>query len=229
VSCCDKPEEVLVRVIDIFKVPLLTPVETAQNLLIPERTIRRWLADTAAGKPLVHSVTPERKGHPSVPFVALIEAYILRSLRNLGLSQSKIAAVAAEIRQEFGTEYGLANRRIATDGVDVFIHYLETDEMARAGDHQTPIRMVIKDFLKYIRWTDGDEFPIRLTLRKYDPELAEVVIDPRFAWGAPIIEPAHVPVSAVLGMWRAGESPDVVADEYGLDVEQVRTLIRVAA
>ncbi|MPZ26788.1 MAG: DUF433 domain-containing protein [Micromonosporaceae bacterium] len=51
---------------------------------------------------------------------------------------------------------------------------------------------------------------------------------PTVRLGAPIIEPAHVPVSAVLGMWRAGESPDVVADEYGLDVEQVRTLVRVA-
>jgi uncharacterized protein (DUF433 family) len=229
VSCCDKQEEVLVGVIDIFTVPLLTPVETAQNLLIPERTMRRWLADKAAGTPLVHSVPPERKGHPSVPFVALIEAYILRSLRNLGLSHTKIAAAAADIRQEFGTEYGLATRRIATDGIDVFVHYLETDEMARVGDHQTPIRKVINDFLKYIRWTDADDFPVRLTLRRYDPKLAEVVIDPRFAWGAPIIEPAHVPVSAVLGMYRAGESPDVVADEYGLDVEQVWTLIRVAA
>lgn len=215
--------------IDIFTVPLLTPWETAQNLLIPERTVRRWLTHRAAGHPLVHSVKPKRLGHPSVPFVALVEAYVLRSLRNLGLSPTKIADAAAEIRREFRTEYGLASRRIATDGIDVFVHYLESDEFARAGDHQTPIRGVIADFLRYIRWSDEDEFPIRLTLRRYDPQLAEVVIDPRFAWGAPIVEPAHVPVSAVLDMWRAGEPPDVVADEYGLDIEQVQTLIRVAA
>lgn len=221
--------EVVVRVIDIFRVPLLTPWETAQNLLIPERTIRRWLTDKAAGRPLVHSVRPERKGFPSVPFVAVVEAYVLRSLRNLGLSPAKIADAAGEIRRGFDTEYGLANRRIATDGVDVFIHYLESDELARAGDQQTPIRMVINDFLQYIRWTEEDEFPVRLTLRRYDPDVAEVVIDPRFAWGAPIIEPARVRVTDVLGMWRAGESPDVVADEYGLDVEQVQALIRVAA
>jgi uncharacterized protein (DUF433 family) len=215
--------------IDRFTVPLLTPWETAQHLQIPERTIRYWLRHKTAGHPLVHSVKPVRRGHPSVPFIALIEAYVLRSLRNMKLSPTKIADAAADIQAQFGTEYGLANRRIATDGVDVFIHYLETDEIARAGDHQMPIREVIDDYLTYILWEDKDEYPTRLTLRMYDPDVAEVVIDPRFAWGAPIIEPAKVPVTAVLGMWRAGESPDVVAEEYGLNIEQVRALISVAA
>lgn len=215
--------------IDRFTVPLLTPWETAQHLQIPERTIRYWLSHQTAGRPLVHSVKPERRGHPLVPFIALIEAYVLRSLRNLRLSPNKIADAAADVRREFGTEYGLASRRIATDGIDVFIHYLETDEIARAGDQQMPIRGVINDYLRYILWEDDDDFPTRLTLRMYDPALAEVVIDPRFAWGAPIVEPAKVPVTAVLGMWRAGEPADVVADEYGLNVEQVQALVRIAA
>lgn len=215
--------------IDRFTVPLLTPSEAAEHLQVPERTMRRWLGQRAAGHPLVHSVKPERRGHPSVPFVALVEAYVLRSLRKLGLSTEKIRDAATDIRQQFGTEYGLASRRIATDGVDVFIHYLDTDELARAGDRQMPLREIINNYLKYIAWTDDDEFPSRLTLRKYDPAVAEVVIDPRFAWGAPIVQSVKVPVAAVLGMWRAGESVDVVADEYGLSVEQVEALVRVAA
>ncbi|HEX2357607.1 MAG TPA: DUF433 domain-containing protein [Micromonosporaceae bacterium] len=215
--------------VDRFTVPLLTPTEAAEHLQIPERTIRYWLAHQAAGRPLVHSVHPERKGWPSVPFVALVEAYVLRALRNLGLSTDKIGDAAADVRRTFGTEYGLANRRITTDGVDVFVHYLETDEIARAGDRQMPFRKVIDDYLRYIVWDDDDDIPKRLTLRKYDPAVAKVVIDPRFAWGAPIVEPARVTVDTILGMWRGGENPDVVADEYGLSVEQVQALIRVAA
>ena len=215
--------------IDRFTVPLLTPLETAQHLQIPERTIRHWLTHETAGRPLVHSIKPARRGHPSVPFIALIEAYVLRSLRSLGLSPAKIASAAAGVRRQFGTEYGLASRRIATDGIDVFIHYLETDEVVRAGDGQLPFREVINDYLRYIVWEEDDDFPTRLTLRMYDPAVAKVVIDPRSAWGAPIVEPARVPVTAVLGMWKAGEPSDVVADEYGLTVEQVRALVRVAA
>jgi uncharacterized protein (DUF433 family) len=103
------------------------------------------------------------------------------------------------------------------------------DEISRAGDQQLPIREIIDDYLHYILWEEDDDFPTRLTLRMYDPAVAEVVIDPRFAWGAPIVEAAKVPVTAVLGMWRAGESPDVVASEYGLTVEQVQAIVRVAA
>ena len=215
--------------IDRFTVPLLTPLEAAEHLQIPERTMHHWLHQQAAGHPLVHSVRPERRGWPSVPFVALVEAYVLRALRSFRLPTDKIRAAAADIRAQFGTEYGLATRRIATDGVDVFIHYLDSDDIARADDRQMPFRQVINDYLRYIVWDEDDDFPKRLTLRRYDPAVAEVVIDPRFAWGAPIVEPAKVTVDTILGMWRAGETPDVVANEYGLSVEQVEALIRVAA
>jgi uncharacterized protein (DUF433 family) len=215
--------------IDRFTVPLLTPIEAAEHLQIPERTMHRWLIAEAAGHPLVHSVKPKRRGWPSVPFVALVEAYVLRVLRGFRLSTHKIQSAAADVRTQFGTPYALATRRIATDGVDVLVHYLDSDEIARAGDRQMPIRQVIDDYLQYVVWDEDDEFPTRLRLRRYDPAVAEVVIDPRFAWGAPIIEPAKVTVDTVLGMWRAGETPDVVADEYGLSVEQVQTIIRVAA
>lgn len=216
-------------VVDSFTVALFTPTEAAEHLQIPERTMHRWLGETAADHPLVHSVTPARRGHPSVPFIALVEAYVLRSLRNLGLSTDKVRGAAAEIRREFANEYGLASRRIGTDGVDIFVHYLESDEFARAGDKQMPIRNVIADYLRYITWPDAEEFPSRLTLRRYDPAVAKVVIDPRFAWGAPIVEAANIPVAAILGMWRAGEVPEVVAREYGLTVAQVEALVRVAA
>jgi uncharacterized protein (DUF433 family) len=218
-----------VIVVDRFTMPLFTPIEAAEHLQIPDRTMHRWLGETAADHPLVHSVKPARRGHPSVPFVALVEAYVLRSLRNLGLSTDKVRGAAAEIRREFANEYGLASRRIVTDGVDIFVHYLESDELARAGDRQIPIRNVIADYLRYITWSDADEFPSRLTLRRYDPAVTKVVIDPQFAWGAPIVEPANVPVVAILGMWRAGEIAQVVADEYGLTVAQVEALVRVAA
>jgi uncharacterized protein (DUF433 family) len=207
---------------------LLTPADTARYLGIPRSTMYSWLAEKAAGEPLVHSVAPVKRGWPSVPFVAVIEAYVLRSLRELKLGKDKIREAAAEIRDVFASPYGLADRRIATDGVDVFVHYLDTDELARVGDRQMPIREVISDYLKYIVWEPSDAYPARLRLRQY-PDAAQVVIDPRFGWGAPVVARTKVPVDAVVGMWRAGEPSDVVADEYGLTVDEVEALIRVAA
>ncbi|BCJ56788.1 DUF433 domain-containing protein [Micromonospora endophytica] len=214
--------------IDKLHDALLTPANTARYLGIPRSTMYSWLAEKAAGEPLVHSVQPAKRGWPSVPFVAVIEAYVLRSLRDLKLGKDKIRDVAAEIRNIFGNPYGLADRRIATDGIDVFVQYVDTDELARAGDHQMPIREVIADYLRYIVWDPSDAYPARLRLRQY-PDTAQVVIDPRFGWGAPVVARTKVPVEAVVGMWRAGEPSEVVADEYGLTVDEVEAVVRVAA
>ncbi|MEO3929571.1 hypothetical protein ABGB07_37800 [Micromonosporaceae bacterium B7E4] len=90
--------------IDRFAVPLMTPFEVSTHLQISERTVRYWLSRRAGGGPLVHSVRPERRGWPSIPFVALVEAYVLRALRNLHLSPDKIQKAAAEISRARTTE-----------------------------------------------------------------------------------------------------------------------------
>lgn len=209
-----------------FTEPLLTPHETARHLLIPPGTVYYWLNEKANGEPLVHGVTPEKRGRPSVPFVAVVEAYVLRSLRDLGLTKRKIRDAAAAVRREFDTPYGLATRRIATDGIDIFLHYTD-DDLVRIGDNQRPIREVIGDYLRYISWDDADNFPARLRLRQY-PDVAPVIIDPRFGWGVPVVEATKVPVDAVVNLWLAGESLEDVAYEYDMTRPQVEAICRAA-
>lgn len=213
-------------VVDKFRDPLLTPRETARHLLIPPGTINGWLHEQAGGVPLVHRVEPEKRGRPSMPFIGTIEAYVLRSLRDLGLTKRKVRDAAADIRREFDTPYGLATKRIATDGIDIFVHHADGD-LARVGDSQRPIREVINDRLRFITWDINDEFPSRLRLRQY-PDVAPVIIDPRFGWGAPVIEATKVPVDAVVDLWLAGESLDAVAYEYDMTRDQVEAVCRAA-
>jgi uncharacterized protein (DUF433 family) len=212
--------------VDKFNDPLLTPKETARHLQIPQSTLYYWLAEEADGTPLVHRVTPERRGWPSVPFVAVVEAYVLRSLRDLGLRKHKIRDAAEAVRREFETPYGLATRKIVTDGVDIFLEYADGD-IARVGDQQRPIREVLDGYLRYIGWDSNDEFASTLKLRQY-PDVAPVIIDPRFGWGAPVIEANHVPVDAVVDMWLAGDSLEEVAFEYDLTPEQAESICRAA-
>jgi uncharacterized protein (DUF433 family) len=209
-----------------FDDPLLTPHEAARHLVIPRATMYYWLHEQANGTPLVHRVTPEKRGWPSVPFIAVVEAYVLRSLRDLGLKKHVIRDAAAAVRREFDTPYGLATKRIATDGVDIFVHYAD-DDLARVGDNQQPIREFINDYLRFITWDTADNFPARLRLRQY-PDIAPVVIDPRFGWGAPVVEATKVPVDAVVDLWLAGESLEDVADEYDMTREQVEAICRTA-
>ena len=119
----------------------------------------------------------------------------------------------------------MASKRIATDGIDIFIQHAD-DEFARVGDHQFLIRDIVGDYLRYITWDKKSEYAARLKLPGFGDD-AQVVVDPRFAWGDPVVERNKVPIRAVVDLWAAGEPLSVVADEYGLSVPEAEEICRV--
>ncbi|MBE4735054.1 MULTISPECIES: DUF433 domain-containing protein [Streptomyces] len=208
--------------VDRFTDGLLTPTETASYLQIPQSTLTSWLKGKAAGAPLVHQVEPVRKGQPSVPFIAVAEAHALRSLRSLGLRMSEIREAAAAVRDALDTPYGLVSKRIATDGVDIFIEHGWGD-LRRARDGQVPIHEVVSDYLRYLTWEPDEDFPSGLRLRQY-PDSVPVVIDPRFGHGLPVVAANRVTVQAITDLWEAGESVENIAYDYDMTPEQVDAL-----
>lgn len=108
--------------------------------------------------------------------------------------------------------------------MDLFIRH-SPDEYTCVGDKQVPIREVLEYYLRDISF-DQDGSPGRLRLRRY-ADAAEVIIDPRFAWGAPVVADQKVPVHAVVDLWRAGEPMTVVAEEFNLSPEIVESICRV--
>ncbi|AXG55972.1 hypothetical protein SLCG_4817 [Streptomyces lincolnensis] len=230
---CDDADRARRRwiMVDRFSDGLLTPAETSSCLEIPSSTLASWLKATAAGAPLVHQVEPVRRGQPSVPFIAVAEAHVLRSLRTLGLRMSEIREAAAAVRDAFDTPYGLVSKRIATDGVDIFVEHGFGD-LRRARDGQVPIDEVVSGYLRYLIWEADDDFPTSLRLRQY-PDSVPVVIDPRFGHGLPVIAANRVPVKAVTDLWEAGETVEEIAYEYDMTPEQVdsvcHAVVRLAA
>jgi uncharacterized protein (DUF433 family) len=211
--------------VDIYRTPLLTAREAAHHLQMPESTLDVWLRPRAHVAPLVHSVAPEKRGWPRVPFVGVIEAYILRSLRELGASMDDIRKAVDIIRSEFDDPYALASERIGHDGAATFAQ-LADEQVIRVRDEQVAIREALDDYLRYITWDDGRATQLRL--RQYPAE-AEVIIDPRFGWGTPVLAREKIPVSAVYSLWRNGESMETVAEEFGLTRETVESVCRAAA
>jgi len=211
--------------IDLYRTPLLTARETARHLKMPESTLNVWLA-AGPHEPLVHAVRPERRGWPRVPFVGIVEAHVLRALRATGMPMDEIRKAATIVRAEFDDPYALARRRIATDGVAVFVR-LADESLIRAGDHQHAIKDIIENRLHDIDWDDNGT-AIRLRLHHY-PSGAEVVIDPRFGWGSPVLTANKVKVEDVVALWRTGEPIRAVAEEYDLTETVVEDVLRQAA
>jgi uncharacterized protein (DUF433 family) len=67
--------------------------------------------------------------------------------------------------------------------------------------------------------------PRQLQLPEWLP--SKVVIDVRRAFGQPIFAGTGVRVTDVAGMIKAGDSAETVADEFGLDIADVRTSARI--
>ncbi|HEY5835167.1 DUF433 domain-containing protein [Streptomyces sp.] len=157
-----------------------------------------------------------------MPFVAVAEAYVLRSLRGLGLRMTEVREAAGAVRDAFDTPYGLVSRRIATDGVDIFVEH-GLGDLRRARDGQAPIHEVVAQYLQYLSWDAGDDFPSSLRLRQYG-DVVPVVIDPRFGHGLPVVAANRVPVKAVTDLWEAGETVEDIAYEYDMEPDQVDEL-----
>lgn len=210
---------------DIYSTPLLTARDAAAHLQMPESTLDVWLANKRGDEPLVHSVAPERRGWPRVTFAGLIEAHVLRALRELEFKMDEIRSIAAIVREEFDDPFALATQRIASDGASLFA---ELADKTLVNQHrQTPIREVIDQHLKFITWDEVGK-PSQLRLGQY-PDRAEVIIDPRFAWGRPIMAATKTPIAAVVELWHSGESMDLVAEEFDLSRDVVEDICRVAA
>lgn len=211
--------------IDLYRTPLLTARETARHLRMPECTLKVWLS-VGRDEPLVHAVRPERRGWPRAPFIGIIEAHVLLELRVGGMPMDEIRRAAAIVRAEFDDPYALARRRIATDGVAVFVR-LADESLIRARDHQHAIKDVLEHHLHDIDWDDTGT-AIRLRLHHY-PAGAEVVIDPRFGWGSPVLTANKVKVDDVVALWRTGEPISAVAEEWDLTETVVEDVLRQAA
>ena len=116
---------------------------------MPESTLDVWLVDRGR-EPLVHAVRPEERGWTRLPFVGVIEAYVLRALRDFGLPMEDIRKAAELVREEFDDPYALAFRRIVTDGVALFVRGRRV--LVHARDRQLGIPQILEAHLKNIEW-----------------------------------------------------------------------------
>jgi uncharacterized protein (DUF433 family) len=213
-----------------FSVPLFTIEEGSRHLGIAASTLRDWTRRMAGPAPLVHRVAPATPRAASLPFIGAVEAHMLRGFRDLGLTPGELRTAVTRLRRDTGDEYALATRDVATDGVSLLVNMAqslaEPAQWVRARDEQLAITEVIGQYLKYVTWQGSDRYPLRLTLKAYQG--ADVIIDPRFAFGQPVLKREKIRVEDILDVFWAGESYTTIAGEFGVSPDAVEAVIRSA-
>lgn len=209
-----------------FSAGLLNLAEASRYLHVPRQTFHRWARGYEGGQALLHVRRSEDSGLP-VTFIALAEAYVLDALREAGVRLQRIRPALEQLKQEFGRDYVLVAKELATDGVDVLWDFSRTAagrELIRGDTGQGVIREIVADYMTYVVWDDSG-YPRELELRYWLP--SKVSVDVGRSFGEPVFSGTGVRVVDVASMMKAGETAQTVAEEFGISVGDARTAARI--
>jgi uncharacterized protein (DUF433 family) len=215
-----------------------TLAEAARYLRLPVATLRSWALGrqypTAEGggrfPPLIR---PASRRPPLLSFSNLIEAHVLRSLRTEhGVSVKALRKAVDLAERQLGIDRLLLRPELRTSAGKVFLdRYGELIELSASG--QLAMRRLFDEHLKRVEW-DSSKFPVRLfpfVSAAAPSEERPIVIDPRIAFGRPVVERRSVSTAAIAERIDAGESVEDVAADYDLrpaDIEQAALYERAA-
>jgi uncharacterized protein (DUF433 family) len=212
-------------------VPAYTIAEAARYLRLPVATLRSWAfgreypkADgTGQFPPLFR---PALRRPPLLSFSNLIEAHVLWSLRTKHVVPVKaLRSALAYAERELGIERLLLRPELRADAGKVFLErYGELIELSTSG--QLAMRRLFEEHLKRIEWEA--KFPVRLYpfLSAGTPsEERSILIDPRIAFGRPVVARKAITTSTITERIDAGESVEDVAADYDLGKSEIEQAI----
>ncbi|MBX6329998.1 MAG: DUF433 domain-containing protein [Pseudolabrys sp.] len=212
--------------------PAYTIPEAARYVRLPVATLRSWVLGrhypTAEGKaefpPLIR---PASRQPLWLSFSNLIEAHVLRSLRTEhGVPVKALRSALAYAEKTLGIDRLLLRQELRTDAGKVFLdRYGELIDLTASG--QLAMRRLFEEHLKRIEW-DSSHFPVRL----YPfPSAAApsgerpIVIDPRVAFGRPVVASRGIATSTIAERVDAGEKVADIAADYDLAQSEVEQAV----
>lgn len=222
------------RDVDVRELPSYGITEAAHYLRIPRTTIRDWVsgryyrgqAGERFSKPIIPTPDPRQR---LLSFMNLVEVHVLDAIRrehNIPLEKVRIAVTY--LSKQFPSKHPLADREFETDGINLFIQkFGQLINISQAG--QLAMREVLQAHLHRIE-RDVAGIPVKLypLTRKRDSqeEPKAIVIDPRVSFGRPVLAGTGIPTAMIADRYKAGESVDDLADDYGRKRLEIEEAIR---
>ncbi len=225
-------------VVDPRDLAAYTLAEAARYLRLPAATLRSWVLGrqypTTEGANRFHPlIEPASRRPPLLSFSNLIEAHVLRSLRtDHGVSVQALRRALDFAETQLGIDRLLLRQELRSHAGDVFLdRYGELIDLSASG--QLAMRHLLTEHLKRIEW-DSTRFPQRLyPFLSAGAPTAErpIVIDPRIAFGRPVVLRRGISTSAIAERIDAGETIEDIAADYELgrpEIEQAAVYERAA-
>lgn len=206
--------------------------EAARLVRVPRRTLENWVKGCRyrVGDRIVSAnavIHPSRDG--SLSFVNLMEALTLAGYRRQGVSMQRVRKALGYAARALDEPHVLASERLLTDGKELFWEFQQRGRDGQADlvlltSGQKVFPEAVMRYLREMEW--GSD---RLAARWWPgaaPGAGHVVVDPRRAFGAPVLARTGIRTEDVFSRFSAGEPSSEVAKDYGLSIEQAEAAIR---
>ena len=233
--------------IDIYEgkdprdVAAYSPKEAAEFLRMPVTTLRWWVLGnsyrTTGGqrhaRPVIKIPTARP---PMLTFWNLSEAYVLAAIcRHHGVSLRSVRRALDYVVKELQVDRPLIRQEFLTDGVNLFVERLESmakDDagvraLVNASAHgQLAARELLKEALTRVsRDSTGLIDRIYPWVRDVREPL-RIEIDPRRAFGRPVVKGTRVPAEELSDRFAAGEDLDEIAKDFRLSRDMVQGVLQ---
>jgi uncharacterized protein (DUF433 family) len=218
---------------DPREMPAFTLAEAAHYLRIPHATLRSWVRGryypTERGrrffKPIIELPDHEL---PSLSFVNLVEAHVLDAIRREhDIPLPKVRAALDYVRKQFGSRHPLADHKFQTDGMALVLSRFEKlIAVSEAG--QLAMKEMLAAHLRRVEH-DATGLATRLypfTRKRQLDEPKVIVIDPWISFGRPTITGTGITTAIIAERYKAGESVDELAKDYGCQRGHVEEAVR---
>lgn len=223
---------------DLRDQPAYGPAEAARYLRLPAATLRTWLVgrdypkagSLATFHPLIQ---PALRQPLQLSFYNLVEAHVLRALRtDHGVKLAELRTAIQFAQRKLHIARLLLSPHLRTHAGRVFLdRFFELINLSASG--QLAMRRMFEDHLQRVEW-DEWQFPVRLYpyLGAAQPAADRpIAIDPRVAFGRPVVRRAGISTAAIADRIDAGESVQALAEDYDLspgEIEQAVLYSRAA-
>lgn len=218
-------------------VPSYATWEAARYLRLPIRTVQNWAFGFGSygGRPLIRIADPERH---MLSFWNVAEMHVLRSLRRYHQITPKTLRHALRYLEEtFDSPHPLLTEKMVTDGVSVLVEQTggalinagKYGQLSMKGMLEAHLHRIEQDLdgiaitlFPFVR--HGSDSTITPEALIKEPKI--ISIDPRVRFGRPVIIGTSIPTSEIAERFRAGDSFDALAEEYGRPSKEIEEAIR---
>ena len=197
--------------------------DAVRILRIPAGSLRSWVnghnykesSRFPAGE--MESVGTGRDRH--FGFLTLVELYLVAQLRRRGVSMSTIRSARDELATRLETTYPFASGGLLCSGKKL-LHELGDGVLLELGTTgQTAFEKIVQPFCDRLDFDAATSLARRFyPLGKEQP----IVVDPRHAFGRPVVEGTNVTTETILALLKGGESIEDIADSFHIPEDAVR-------